>query len=237
MNNTKTKIRFTDVSFHHGSRKILDGITADFAAHTITAIVGPSGQGKSTLLTTINRLWEEGGSGRIQGRVEIFFNETAVDIYNGGYPLNRLRQKVGMVFQDPNPLPMSIQKNVAFPLKLTGKANARETESLVHKALEQAFLWDEVKDRLNSDARTLSGGQQQRLCIARALMLQPEVLLLDEPTASLDPQACEVVEQLIRSLKSTCTILMVSHYMDQVHRIADRIMKMSRGRLVEWGED
>ncbi len=237
MDNTKTKIRFSDVSFHYGTRKILDAISADFAENTITAIVGPSGQGKSTLLTAVNRLWEEGGNGRIQGRVEILFNDQPVDIYNSKYPVNRLRRKVGLVFQDPNPLPMSIYKNVAFPLKLAGKFSPQDTEARVHAALQQAFLWGEVKDRLNSDARTLSGGQQQRLCIARALMLEPEVLLLDEPTASLDPQACEVVEQLIHRLKSSCTILMVSHYMDQVHRIADRIMKLSLGRLIEMGED
>lgn len=229
----KTKIRFTDFSFHYGARKVLDAINANFAEHSVTAIVGPSGQGKSTLLTAVNRLWEEDTGGHVNGCLEIFFNGTPVDIYRAGFPVNRLRRKVGLVFQDPNPLPMSIYKNVAFPLKLTGRYTQKETEKRICAALKQAFLWDEVKDRLGSDARTLSGGQQQRLCIARALMLKPEVLLLDEPTASLDPQACEVVEQLIARLRSTCTILMVSHYMDQVHRIADRIMKLTNGRLAD----
>ena len=233
MDNIKTKIRFTDFSFHYGNRKVLDGISVDFAEHAVTAIVGPSGQGKSTLLTAVNRLWEEGTGGRIQGRVEIFFKGVPTDIYDGGYPVNQLRRKVGLVFQDPNPLPMSIFKNVAFPLKLAGRTDRQHVASRVQNALQQAFLWDEVKDRLSSDARNLSGGQQQRLCIARALMLEPEVLLLDEPTASLDPEAVEVIEQLLHRLKTTCTVLMVSHYMEQVNRVADRVMKLSGGRLVE----
>lgn len=229
----KAKICFTDFSFYYGTRKIIDSICTEFAEHAITAIIGPSGQGKSTLLSVINRLWEEGDSGRIEGTVEIVFDGRAVDIYNGQLAPNQLRRKVGLVFQDPNPLPMSIFKNVAFPLKLNGLYKRQDIDVQVHKALHQAFLWDDVKDRLNSDARTLSGGQQQRLCIARALMLEPDVLLLDEPTASLDPQAAEVIEQLLHRLKPTCTILMVSHYMDQVHRVADRIMELTNGQLRE----
>jgi len=148
-------------------------------------------------------------------------------------PVVQLRKRVGMVFQDPNPLPMSIFKNVAFPLKLAGLRNRQQMEARVHDALVQAFLWDEVKDRLDTDARLLSGGQQQRLCIARALINSPEVLLLDEPTASLDARACEVVETLLHRLKSNCTLLLVTHYMDQVHRVADCVMEMNQGRLRE----
>jgi len=149
-----------------------------------------------------------------------------------GCPLDHLRRRVGMVFQDPNPLPMSIFKNVAFPLTLAGERDRRAIADKVQDALVQAFLWDEVKDRLTSDARLLSGGQQQRLCIARALISAPEVLMLDEPTASLDARACEVIEALLLSLKTKCTILVVSHYMDQVQRVADCVMEMAHGRLV-----
>ena len=226
------KILLTELSFYYGARCVLDGISAGFAEHAVTAIVGPSGQGKSTLLTVVNRLWEEMGHGRMQGKVEILLDRRMVDVYRDGYPLGRLRRKVGMVFQEPNPLPMSIFKNVAFPLKLAGEAkDRRQMEAKVQAALTQAFLWDEVKERLDDDARTLSGGQQQRLCIARALILEPEVLLLDEPTASLDARAAGVIEALLAHLKSRCTLIMVSHYLDQVRRVADHVMELADGRL------
>ncbi len=225
------KIQLTDVSFHYGGQCALDGVNAGFADRAVTAIVGPSGQGKSTLLTAINRLWEEIPGARVSGTVNMRLDGTMVDI-NNGYSVNRLRRKVGMVFQAPNPLPMSIYKNMAFPLKLAGEKEKQTIEAKVQTALAQAFLWDEVKDRLHTDARTLSGGQQQRLCIARALILKPEVLLLDEPTASLDAKAAGVIEDLISNLKSHCTILMVSHYLDQVHRVADDVMELVGGRLI-----
>jgi phosphate transport system ATP-binding protein len=231
MDHRKIKIQLTDLSFFYHDRCIIDRASASFANHAITAIVGPSGQGKSTLLTAVNRLWEEIDGARVNGAVDILFDGTVVNI-NNGYPVNRLRQKVGMVFQDPNPLPMSIYKNVAFPLKLAGEKKKHKIEARVQTALAQAFLWDEVKDRLNADARTLSGGQQQRLCVARALILDPEVLLLDEPTASLDAKAAGVIEDLISNLKSHCTILMVSHYLDQVQRVADNVMELVGGLLI-----
>jgi phosphate transport system ATP-binding protein len=137
-----------------------------------------------------------------------------------------------MVFQTPNPLPMSIFKNVAFPLKLAGETASDRMADLTEKALKQVFLWEEVKDRLKENATTLSGGQQQRLCIARALVLKPQILLLDEPTSSLDARSAQVIEELILSLKQACTIVMVSHYMDQVRRIADTIMEIEDGRLI-----
>ncbi|MDA8138714.1 MAG: phosphate ABC transporter ATP-binding protein [Desulfobacteraceae bacterium] len=230
--NTDCKIRLTDLSFYYGPRRILDRINASFSEHALTTIIGPSGQGKSTLLTILNRLWEEIGGGRIQGKVEIRLDGHMVDIYRDLHPLDRLRRKVGMVFQEPNPLPMSIYKNVAFPLKLIGATKDwHAVEAKVQSALSQTFLWNEVKDRLHHDARTLSGGQQQRLCIARALMAQPEVLLLDEPTASLDARAAEVIEELLTRLKSTCTLIMVSHYLEQVRRVADQVMELTHGRL------
>jgi phosphate transport system ATP-binding protein len=231
MGHEKIKIQLTDLSFYYGDLCALDGVSVGFADRAITAIVGPSGQGKSTLLTAINRLWEEIPGARVNGTVKILLDGTMVNI-NNGYPVDRLRRKVGMVFQTPNPLPMSIYKNVAFPLKLSGEKEKHKIEAKVQKALAQAFLWNEVKDRLDVDARTLSGGQQQRLCMARALILQPEVLLLDEPTASLDNKAAGVIEDLVSNLKSHCTILMVSHYMDQVQRIADHVMDLVDGRLI-----
>jgi phosphate transport system ATP-binding protein len=237
MGSENIKIQLTDLSFYYRDRCVIERASASFFNHAVTAIVGPSGQGKSTLLTAINRLWEEIHGARAQGRVEIRFADRWVDINANGYPVNRLRRKVGLVFQDPNPLPMSIYKNVAFPLKLSGEKDKHKIEAEVKTALSQAFLWDEVKDRLDADARTLSGGQQQRLCMARALILHPEVLLLDEPTASLDAKAARVIEDLISNLKSHCTILMVSHYLDQVQRVADDVMELTNARLIHGGHD
>ena len=231
MGSENIKIQLTDLSFYYGDQCALDEVSVGFADRAITAIVGPSGQGKSTLLKAINRLWEEIPGARVKGAVEILLDGTMVNI-NGSYPGNRLRRKVGMVFQNPNPLPMSIYKNVAFPLKLSGEKERHKIEAKVQTALAQVFLWDEVKDRLDADGRSLSGGQQQRLCMARALILHPEVLLLDEPTASLDAKAAGVIEDLISNLKSHCTILMVSHYLDQVQRVADYVMELVGGRLI-----
>jgi phosphate transport system ATP-binding protein len=228
------KIRLRELSFFYGQRCILDRVSADFSANAITAIVGPSGQGKSSLLTVINRLWEEIPGARANGQVELCLAGQGVAVSGDGGNCSPewLRRKVGMVFQEPNPLPMSIFKNVAFPLKLGGYKMTAATEAKVREALSRAFLWDEVKDRLDDDARSLSGGQQQRLCIARALVLEPEVLLLDEPTASLDAKAGRVIEELLIGLKSHCTLLVVSHYMEQVRRVADAVVQLVDGRLV-----
>jgi phosphate transport system ATP-binding protein len=176
-------------------------------------------------------LWEEIPGTHLKGEVKIRLDRQWTDVYGDDYPIDRLRRKVGMVFQDPNPLPMSIYKNVAFPLKLAGIKEKPIIEAKVCDVLQQAFLWEEVKDRLGADARTLSGGQQQRLCIARTLITKPEILLLDEPTASLDAKACGVIENLLQTLKPHCTIIMVSHYMDQVHRVADCVMELAQGGL------
>ena len=227
------KIKVRNLSFAYGENTVLEDLSMDIAAQAITAVVGPSGQGKSTLLSIFNRLWEDIPGTRMRGNVQIQLNGAYRDIYHRSCSLPDLRRQVGMVFQIPNPLPMSIYKNVAFPLKLSGKSSKRQTRPAVEKALKQAFLWDEVKNRLHEDARHLSGGQQQRLCIARALVLKPEVLLLDEPTSSLDAAATEIIEQLSRSLKKNCTIVMVSHDMAQVERIADRWLALSGGRVVE----
>jgi phosphate transport system ATP-binding protein len=232
MTNPDIKIVLNDLCFFYGPRPVLLHIGASFGDRRITAVVGPSGQGKSTLLTVFNRLWKEIPGARLKGEVKIRLDGKFTDVGSEQYPTERLRRKVGMVFQDPNPLPMSIYKNVAFPLKLAGVKDKRIVESKVCDALKQAFLWEEVKDRLEADARVLSGGQQQRLCIARTLITRPEILLLDEPTASLDTKACSVIEDLLQALKTQCTIIMVTHYMDQVRRVADCVMELKDGSLL-----
>lgn len=229
----KTKIRVTGLWFWHQSHAVLENVSVEFGENALTAIVGPSGIGKSTFLTTLNRLWEDIPRARMQGTVEIKFDGAFCNIYNLPFDLPTLRRLVGMVFQTPNPLPMSIFKNIAFPLKLAGKTDKELVTAKVEKSLKRAYLWQEVKDRLNDDATTLSGGQQQRLCIARALVLEPEILLLDEPTSSLDSKAASVIEELLLSLKRNCTLIVVSHYLDQVSRVADRIVTLAGGRFTE----
>ena len=225
------KIRIENLSFAYGRRRVLDGVTAEFQANTITAITGPSGQGKSSFLTVINRLWESIPGARATGQVSINMGGVFKEINE--LPLSRLRRNVGMVFQTPNPFAMSVFRNMAFPLKLAGTADKKTVEGRVEQALRRAHLWEEVKDRLNEDARNLSGGQQQRLCVARALILEPEVLLLDEPTSSLDAKAAAGIEDLILELKTQCSLIMVSHYMEQVGRIADRVLALEDMRFVE----
>ena len=229
--NNQTKIRIRGVTFSYNGKPVLKEVSADISENKITAIIGPSGQGKSTLLSVINRLWENVPGASLQGSIEIFFDGRFKDIYAAGSDPAVLRRKVGLIFQSPNPLPMSIEGNVAFPLRLMGVRNRELIRSKVREALGQAFLWDEVKDRLGDDGRSLSGGQQQRLCIARALVLDPEILLLDEPTSSLDPTACEMIEELLSCLKSSCTLVMVSHYQEQVARISDETYQLADGHL------
>ncbi len=229
------KIKIKNLGFYYNDHPVLENISMEIAKNTITAVTGPSGQGKSTLLMTLNRLWESIEGARVDGQIEICFNGKFQNIYDPKYRVSDLRRRVGMVFQMPNPLPMSIYKNILFPLKLKGENKKKDAPFRVEAALKRAFLWEEVKDRLNEDARALSGGQQQRLCIARALILNPEVLLLDEPTSSLDDNSCNMIESLLLEVKKSCTILLVSHYLDQVKRIADTGMRLSRGQMTqEW---
>jgi phosphate transport system ATP-binding protein len=227
----KTKIQVENLSFSYGPHLILNNVSAKFVEKKITAIIGPSGQGKSTFLMIMNRLWEVIPQAHMTGKVEMFLQNRLIDIYAPSVSLPDLRRSVGMVFQKPNPLPMSIYKNVAFPLKLVGLHDQSQIEVKVEEALKEAFLWDEVKDRLAHDARGLSGGQQQRLCIARALIVGPEVMLMDEPTSSLDAKAVAIIEELIVVLKKRCTVLLVSHLMEQVSRLADTIMELEEGYL------
>lgn len=233
----KTKIKIDGLSFFYNNHQVLNSITVSFPKNTITGIVGPSGQGKTTFLMILNRLWESIPETRMEGSVKIRFDDRFHKIYDPSYPLSQLRRLVGMVFQIPNPLPMSIYKNVAFPLKLAGVKDKDLISEKVETALKSAFLWEEVKDRLKDNAFALSGGQQQRLCIARALTLEPQILLLDEPTSSLDASAASVIEELMINLKDRCTLLMVSHYLDQVKRIADTVMELSNGKLFNFTSD
>jgi phosphate transport system ATP-binding protein len=227
-----TKIRVANLHFSYRGRQVLRDVTMNLTENSITALTGPSGVGKSTFLLTLNRLWENVPDATMQGRVEIKLQGRFRDVYASDLPVTELRKMVAMVFQAPNPLPMSIRKNIAFPLKLAGEKNREVISCKVESALKMANLWEEVKDRLNDDARNLSGGQQQRLCIARALVLEPEVLLLDEPTSSLDKASTTVIEELLTGLKDRLTILVVSHYLEQVIRISDRVVEFADETIV-----
>ena len=224
-------IRLENLWFYYQNRVVLENIHAEIEKNAVTAISGPSGQGKSSFLMILNRLWENIGGAKVKGKVEIDFGKGLEDIYHEKYPLHLLRRRVGMVFQTPNPLPISIYKNIAFPLTLMGEKDQAKISHTVETTLKKAFLWDEVKDRLSENAETLSGGQQQRLCIARAMVLEPGILLLDEPTSSLDEASVRVIEELLLELKKTCTILLVSHYMDQIGRTADHRLVLKDRRL------
>lgn len=226
------KIRLENVSFRYGTRPVFQNISADFYEHELGVIVGPSGQGKSTLLMCMNRLWEEIPGARMDGRVWVSLDGRLQCVSDPSFPATTLRRRVAMVFQTPNPLPMSIFNNVAFPHKIMGNRRHSSLEETVRRALKRAYLWDEVKDHLHEDARHLSGGQQQRLCIARALSLHPDVLFLDEPTSSLDAKDAGVIENLLLELKRRLTVIVVSHSTDQVRRLADRVLKLSQGQLV-----
>jgi phosphate transport system ATP-binding protein len=226
------KIRVENLFFSYRNRLILKDVNVNFAENAITALTGPSGVGKSTFLMTLNRLWENVSDADMSGAVEIKLQGRFRDVYAPAMPVTELRKMVAMVFQAPNPLPMSIHKNIAFPMKLAGERNRKLIEHKVEHALRMANLWNEVKDRLNDDARSLSGGQQQRLCIARALTLEPEVLLLDEPTSSLDQASMAAIEELLVGLKDRLTILLVSHYLEQVSRISDHIVTFDDSTVV-----
>ena len=217
------KIIMRDVDFFYGAERVLQKVEARFPENAISAVTGPSGQGKSTLLGIFNCLWNEIPGARCEGDVRLRLAGDWVSPLKNDLPLPLLRRKVAMIFQEPDPLPMSIARNLAFPLKLTGVRDKQQIRRTTRRALEQAFLWDEVKDRLESSALELSGGQKQRLCIARALVLEPEILLCDEPTSSLDPKAAGIIEELMVNLKSHCTLLVVSHHADQVRRVADKV--------------
>jgi phosphate transport system ATP-binding protein len=210
---------------------VLRQISLEAAGGEVLALIGPSGCGKSTFLRALNRLVEETPGAHVTGRV--FLGET--NIYSSAVDVTELRRRVGMVFQAPNPFPFSIFDNVAYGPRLRGVSDAAELRRIVERSLQEAALWDEVRGKLRRPALTLSGGQQQRLCIARALAVRPEVLLLDEPTAALDPVSTEKIEELVSNLRGRYTIVMVTHNLRQAARVSDRTAFFDDGSLVEVG--
>ncbi len=219
------------VDFYYGQKRALESITLGIRPNLVTAFIGPSGCGKSTLLRTLNRMNDIIPGTRVEGSVLI----DGADIYAPSTDVVRLRRRVGMVFQKSNPFPKSIFENVAYGLRINGLARDRSTlHARVEDSLKAAALWDEVKDRLHESALALSGGQQQRLCIARALAIEPEILLMDEPASALDPIATQRIEELVYRLKSRYTIVIVTHNMQQAARVSDETAFFWLGRLVEF---
>lgn len=226
-----TQINSSGLNLYFADNHVLQDVSLDIYKHKITAIIGPSGCGKSTLLRCFNRMNDLIPNTRIHGNVYL----DQQDIYAPGTDLSRLRASVGMVFQKPNPFPKSIFNNVAYGLQIQGRYSKCEIHTRVEQSLRAAWLWDEVKDRLNCSAMSLSGGQQQRLCIARALANSPSVILLDEPTSALDPQSTAKIEELCIELRKSVTILIVTHNIAQAGRISDYTAFMYLGKLVEFG--
>ncbi|MBK8913090.1 MAG: phosphate ABC transporter ATP-binding protein [Phycisphaerales bacterium] len=218
------------LSIYYGAFQAVKGVSLEFLANRVTAIIGPSGCGKSTLLRSLNRMNDLVPGSRVTG--EVLFNGR--NIYAAGSDPVELRRRVGMVFQKPNPFPKSIYRNVAWGARINGYRG--DLDALVESSLRKAALWDEVKDKLHASAYALSGGQQQRLCIARAVALEPEVLLMDEPCSALDPIATARVEDLIDQLKRQYTVVLVTHNMQQAARVSDRTAFMYMGELIEVDE-
>jgi phosphate transport system ATP-binding protein len=224
------KIRTENLDFYYGPVRALKAVSIACFEHQVTAIIGPSGCGKSTFIRTLNRMNDVIAGTRIEGRILI----DGRDIHASDVDVVELRRRVGMVFQKPNPFPKSIYDNVAYGLRINGIKDRKAIESRVQKSLRGAALWDEVKDRLNDNAFSLSGGQQQRLCIARALAVEPEVVLFDEPCSAIDPIATAKVEDLIEHLKKSYTVVIVTHNMQQAARVSDYTAFMMLGELVEF---
>ncbi|MER3546986.1 MAG: phosphate ABC transporter ATP-binding protein [Rhodanobacteraceae bacterium] len=225
------KLAVRGLNFHYGDFHALKEISFDVPALQVTAIIGPSGCGKSTLLRIFNRIYSVYPKQQASGEI-IFDNQNILD---PRYPINHLRSKIGMVFQKPVPFPMSIRDNIVWGIRHHEKLKGQAMDDRIEWALRAAALWDEVKDKLGQNALGLSGGQQQRLCIARAVALKPDVLLLDEPTSALDPIATGRIEQLIEELKRHYTIVIVTHNMQQAARVSDMTAFMYMGELIEFG--
>ncbi len=225
----KPHVRISDLSVYYGENPAVQNVTLDVDKHSVMALIGPSGCGKSTLIKAVNRILDLVPSARVTGDIQVGEQSVLGDDVD----LIHLRQRVGMVFQRPNPFPKSIYDNVAYGLRIHGVKNRSTVDDVVEWALKHAALWGEVHDRLKTSALDLSGGQQQRLCIARALAVQPEVLLMDEPCSALDPIATGKIEELILSLKEEYTILIVTHNMQQAGRVSDHTALMWLGKLIE----
>ncbi|MGN0345388.1 MAG: phosphate ABC transporter ATP-binding protein PstB [Lachnospiraceae bacterium] len=223
------KFTVRNLELYYGDFHALKNISMDLPEHEITAFIGPSGCGKSTFLKTLNRMNDLVENCRITG--DVLLND--VDIFDG-MNVNLLRKRVGMVFQNPNPFPMSIYDNIAYGPRTHGIKNKAKLDEIVERSLSQAAIWDELKDRLKKSALGLSGGQQQRLCIARALAVNPEVILMDEPTSALDPISTSKIEDLVLELKKEYTIIMVTHNMQQATRVSDRTAFFLLGEVVEY---
>ena len=229
---TPVKVDVERLNFYYGPKRALTDITIAMRSNVVTAFIGPSGCGKSTFLRTLNRMNDIIPGTRVVGRVRI----DGEDVYGPAIDIVALRRRVGMVFQKSNPFPKSIYDNVAYGLRINGMAQGRrDLDARIEASLTSAALWDEVKDRLHDSALALSGGQQQRLCIARALAIQPEVLLMDEPASALDPIATQRIEELIYALKKDYTIVIVTHNMQQAARVSDCTAFFWLGKLVEFG--
>jgi phosphate transport system ATP-binding protein len=228
-----SKVQLEGLNIHFGKTHAVKDVCIDFPENSVTAIIGPSGCGKSTLLRSINRMHDLVPSARVTGRILV----DNADIYERGVDPVSIRRRVGMVFQKPNPFPaMSIYDNVVAGYKLNGRMARNEADEIVETCLKRVALWDEVKDRLKTNAMNLSGGQQQRLCIARTIAVKPEVILMDEPASALDPISTLKIEELIEELKARYTIIIVTHNMQQAARVSDLTAFLYLGELIECGE-
>jgi len=232
MTASDTKIAVRDFNFYYGDAKVLHEVNLEIPDRRVTAFIGPSGCGKSTFLRSVNRMNDIIPSARAEGLIAI----DGHDVYEPGTDVVALRRKVGMVFQKSNPFPKSIYENIAYGLRIGGIRDKRVLDDVVEQSLRRAAIWDEVKDRLDASALALSGGQQQRLCIARALAVDPDILLMDEPASALDPIATQKIEELIYELKDNYTIVIVTHNMQQAARVSDHTAFFMLGKLIEFDD-
>lgn len=228
----KIKVKVENLNLYYGENHALKDVNMDIQENAVTAFIGPSGCGKSTFLKTLNRMNDLVDGVRIDGKVLL----DGEDIYDPSVDTTILRKKVGMVFQQPNPFPMSIYDNIAYGPRVHGIRDKKRLDQIVEESLRGAAIFDEVKDRLKKSAMGLSGGQQQRICIARALAVQPEVLLMDEPTSALDPISTAKIEELMEDLKKKYTVIVVTHNMQQVTRVSDQTAFFLVGEMVEFGD-
>lgn len=226
----QTKISTKNVNVYYGSNHVIKDVSLDIFSNEVVAFIGPSGCGKSTFLRLLNRMNDFIETFRMDGSI-LIDNE---DIYDKKIKVEELRKKVGMVFQKPNPFPKSIYENIAYGLKIQGIKNKKILDEVVERTLQQVGIWNEVKDKLNQSALALSGGQQQRICIARALAVEPSIILMDEPTSALDPISTSTIEELIYQLKKNYTIVIVTHNMQQAGRVSDKTGFFYMGELIEY---